>query len=179
VKAQQDRAYTLSRLYGTALPLRIHTEEKLLSQVRRLPALHSSQFGLGVLRNDDEKFGFEDWLSSELIDFLHPNPLFDFSHIKKMMKCRIARQFLFLRCLLFQFFPTLHEKYSHLSSTCSSPANSFLKRKLFSSSSAASSSSSSASSSAFPASCVLKYFFSSIYLYCCVTHKELLSNKNR
>eukprot|EP00300_Choanocystis_sp_HF-7_P036791 c5270_g1_i1.p1 GENE.c5270_g1_i1~~c5270_g1_i1.p1 ORF type:complete len:136 (+),score=29.18 c5270_g1_i1:26-409(+) len=53
----------LGRTYGTALPLQIMTEEKILGQMRRLPALNSSHLGLHIIRNEDEKFGFEDYLS--------------------------------------------------------------------------------------------------------------------
>eukprot|EP00301_Raphidiophrys_heterophryoidea_P013093 c2043_g1_i1.p1 GENE.c2043_g1_i1~~c2043_g1_i1.p1 ORF type:complete len:142 (-),score=27.87 c2043_g1_i1:86-487(-) len=69
------RFQVLSQVHGSALPLQLMTEQRILSQVSRLPVLHSSRMGLHTMRNDDERFSFEDWLcdprDSELMIDVH------------------------------------------------------------------------------------------------------------
>jgi len=54
------RNFTLANVYGSHMPLRLQMEQTILSQIQRLPGLHSSFAGLETLLGKDEEIGFED-----------------------------------------------------------------------------------------------------------------------
>lgn len=52
----------MGQIYGKHLPMQIRMELDILSQVKRLPGLPSSNIGLETILGRDETIDFEDYL---------------------------------------------------------------------------------------------------------------------
>eukprot|EP01091_Cochliopodium_minus_P009819 TRINITY_DN2508_c0_g1_i1.p1 TRINITY_DN2508_c0_g1~~TRINITY_DN2508_c0_g1_i1.p1 ORF type:complete len:125 (-),score=24.12 TRINITY_DN2508_c0_g1_i1:147-521(-) len=55
-------SFASKNTFGTHFPMRLHMEQKLVSQFQRIPNLKTSYLGLEILRGDDEDIDFEDYL---------------------------------------------------------------------------------------------------------------------
>lgn len=54
----------MARIYGQHMPIKMHMEEKILSQFRRAPGLPSSHLGLETMLGVDTDIDFADFLNS-------------------------------------------------------------------------------------------------------------------
>ncbi len=60
---------TVRRTHGSHMAMRLATEKAVMSRMRRLPGLKSSNIGLETLLGTDKQIEFQDYLNGELIIF--------------------------------------------------------------------------------------------------------------
>jgi proteasome maturation protein len=61
--ANDPQTVMLQKVYGSALPARMHLERQLLNRVERLPGLPSSKLGLESLTGSLDDFSFASYLN--------------------------------------------------------------------------------------------------------------------
>ena len=57
-----------ANMYGSFLPMELTIERAFMSGLRLHPGVPSSMHGLSVATGEAEEFGFEDYLSSNMIN---------------------------------------------------------------------------------------------------------------
>eukprot|EP00002_Diphylleia_rotans_P016173 TRINITY_DN3141_c0_g1_i1.p1 TRINITY_DN3141_c0_g1~~TRINITY_DN3141_c0_g1_i1.p1 ORF type:complete len:124 (+),score=21.57 TRINITY_DN3141_c0_g1_i1:80-451(+) len=68
-RQSQTQDQMLARTYGSHFPMRINMEKQILSQMQRLPGLHSEFVGLSTLLDLDETIQYEDFLNDPRIAY--------------------------------------------------------------------------------------------------------------